>query len=111
VTLESILTEGALPRLTAITERHFRAKRELGPTADLKEEGFWWKDGRFHLNENYGFGETSLTFFYNQYEVAPYSMGVTEVEIPYAEIAHLLRPKLRQALISSGTPPPPAAAK
>jgi hypothetical protein len=111
VRLESILVDGALPRLTEIAERRFRAERDLSPTADLKEEGFWWKDGRFHLNENYGFGETSLTFFYNQYEVAPYSMGVTEVEIPYAEILELLRPEFRRGFSVSGTPRPPAAAK
>jgi hypothetical protein len=105
VKLESILTEGALPRLTEIAERHFRAERELSPTANLKEEGFWWEDGRFHLNDNYGFGENSITFFYNQYEVAPYAMGPTEVEIPYSEILDLLRPEFRNALTAPGTAP------
>jgi Protein of unknown function (DUF3298) len=98
VKLESMLVEGALARLTEIAERHFREERELSPTADLKEAGFEREDGHFHLNENYGFGEKSLTFFYNEYEIAPYSMGSTDVEIPYGEILELLRPGFRKGL-------------
>jgi hypothetical protein len=94
--LSDVLVEGALPRLTQIAERYFRKERELAPDADLKEAGFWWEDGRFHLNGNFAIGEKSLLFFYNQYEIASYVDGPTEIEIPFEEITALLRPKFRQ---------------
>jgi hypothetical protein len=101
VELASILSDGFPPRLTEIAERHFRAVRNLSPTANLKEEGFWWQDGRFDLNENYAIGETSLIFFYNTYEIASHADGPTRVEIPYAEIQDLLKPNFRKSLGAS----------
>jgi Protein of unknown function (DUF3298) len=61
------------------------------PSADLKEAGFWFKDGRFQSNENFGLTDKALLFEYNVYEIAPYVMGPTTVEIPLAEIRDLLR--------------------
>jgi hypothetical protein len=93
--LSDVLVEGALPRLTQIAERHFRKERELAPDADLKAEGFWWEDGRFHLNQNFALGEKSLIFFYNQYEITSYAAGPTEIEIPFEEIGELLKVEFR----------------
>jgi len=98
IKLASILKDGAMARLTAIAEVHFRQARKLTATAKLDEEGFGgvgfgWPDGRFALNDNYGFGEKALYFFFNDYEIAPHAMGATLVEIPYAEIRDLIRPE------------------
>jgi hypothetical protein len=78
--LASILKEGALPRLIAIAEVHFRNERKLAATAKLEDEGFNFPGG-FALDDNYGFGEKTLVFF-NPYEIAPGSMGPQDVEIP-----------------------------
>jgi hypothetical protein len=96
--LGSILKEGAMARLTAIAEVHFRQARKLTATAKLDQEGFGgigfgWTDGRFALNDNYGFGEKALYFFFNDYEIGPHAMGTTLVEIPYVEIRDLIRPE------------------
>jgi hypothetical protein len=96
--LGSILKEGAMVRLTAIAEVHFRQARKITATAKLDQEGFGgigfgWPDGRFALNDNYGFGEKALYFFFNDYEIGPHAMGTTLVEIPYAEIRDLIRPE------------------
>jgi len=92
VKLASILNEGAMTRLTAIAEAHFRQARNLSATAKLDDEGFGFPGGRFALNDNYGFSEKALLFFFNDYENAPHAMGPTPVEIPYAEIRDLIRP-------------------
>jgi uncharacterized protein len=92
VKLASILKEGTLARLTVIAEVHFRKERKLDALAKLENEGFWFPGGRFALNDNYGFGEQALCFFFNAYEIAPYFMGPTLVQIPYAEIRDLIRP-------------------
>jgi hypothetical protein len=92
IKLDSILKEGALGRLTAITEVHFREERKLAPTAKLVDEGFDFPGG-FKLNDNYGLGEKALVFAFNPYEIASYVMGATLVEIPYSEIRDLIRPE------------------
>jgi hypothetical protein len=89
--LADLLKPNSVPALTRIAEKYFREARELSPTADLEKEGFSFEAGRFHLNENFGLDGTHLYFTYNQYEIAPYVMGPTEVKIPLAEIRHLLR--------------------
>jgi hypothetical protein len=91
VMLDGLLDPGSLGRLTAIAEAHFRQERKLSATADLKQEGFTFEEGRFQLSEVYGFSASALIFVYNIYDIAPYSMGPTEVRIPYAEIRDLLK--------------------
>lgn len=80
--------------LTAIAEAIFRGNEEIPSDADLIEEGFWFKEGVFHLNENFVFNEESLDFLYEPYEVAPYSYGAIVVSIPRDKIKHLLKRKV-----------------
>lgn len=75
--------------LTVIAEPFFRKERDLPLDADLSEEGFWFVDNTFHLNENFYFVKGDLMIFYNNYEVTAYAMGPTEFKIPKADIAQL----------------------
>ena len=93
IKLLSILKDGAMARLTAIAETHFRRERKLAATVNLEHEGFTFPGGRFALNDNYACGGKALLFFFNEYEIASYSMGTTLVEIPYSEIRDLIRPE------------------
>jgi hypothetical protein len=93
IKLASILKDGAMARLTAIAEAHFRQERKLDATANLEAEGFTFPGDRFALNDNYGFGEKALLFYFNQGEIAYNYMGPTSVEIPYSEIRDLIRPE------------------
>jgi len=94
VKLASILKDGVSARLAAIAEAHFRKTRKLDGTAKLGDAGFDFPGGRFALNDNYGFGEKVLLFFFDDYEIAPHGVGTTLVEIPYTEIRDLIRPGL-----------------
>ncbi len=78
-----------MPWLTPIAEVYFRKARQLSPTADLKEAGFWFPDGRFKLNENFGLTDTALLFNFNMYEIAARSMGETRIAIPLTGIPGL----------------------
>jgi hypothetical protein len=86
IKLASILKEGAMARLTAIAEIHFRKERKAG-TLD-----FDLPDG-FALNDNYGFGKEELYFHYVPDNIESYVSGSQDVEIPYAEIRDLFRPE------------------
>lgn len=43
-------------------------------------------------NNNFWLSESAIHYAFNQYEIAPYAMGVIDVTIPYSELADLLSP-------------------
>lgn len=43
-------------------------------------------------NDNFWLDDKGITYSYNQYEIAPYSMGVINVSIPYSELTDILLP-------------------
>jgi hypothetical protein len=91
VELQTILKPGFEGQLVKAAEAAFRKQRELSPEADLLENGFEFRDNRFHLNDNYGFTPEGVVFFYNSYEIAPYAAGPSEVFISYSEILDWLK--------------------
>lgn len=44
----------------------------------------------FKLPENIGYNDEGIVFLYNAYEIAPYSTGIIEFEIPFNEIESYL---------------------
>lgn len=91
VRLEDICTN--IPELEKRAEAVFRKTYGMNPKANWSEEGFWFTDNVFHLNRNFSFENKTLTFVFNQYEIAPYSMGVFYIELPFSEINDLLKIK------------------
>lgn len=91
VTLDELLIPDGPDTLTAIAERAFRQKRRLAPGVSLDSAGFWFEGNIFRLNDNFALGNSGLLFTYNQYEIAPYALGPTEIVIPYGELRHILR--------------------
>ena len=89
--IADLVRPDALEALAGLAESEFRGVRRLAPDAKLDQEGFWFEGGRFRLNDNAGLGAHGLTFYYNDYEIAPHSMGPTEVRIEWAELRPLLR--------------------
>jgi Protein of unknown function (DUF3298) len=92
VKLTDILKPGALEQLTSMAESRFRDDHQLSATENLSEHSFGFPGDRFHLNDNYGIGDTALVFHFNPYEIGPGAMGDTEITISYAEMRHLLKP-------------------
>lgn len=77
-------------KLKSLAEMKFKEARELAPTADLIEEGFFW-DGVFAFPANIAFTNKGLYFMYNPYEAAAYAMGPTEFTISYEELKGILK--------------------
>lgn len=105
LSLTDVTKGGALPQLAATAEKHFREARKLAPDADLKQAGFWFKDGKFVLPENFGLAQDALIFYFNSYDIAPYYFGPTEVKIPYSEVYDLLRPEFLPVVSTSSSTP------
>ncbi len=91
ISLADILKLDYKNELNSIAEKFFRTDSKLTPEQNLEEAGYWFVDNKFSLNENFGIKNEGLVFFFNSYEIAPYSMGPTEIKVPYSEIRNLVR--------------------
>lgn len=89
--LTDLLVEGYEKQLNQIAEKIFRKHEELSDTASLKPD-YFFKDGKFALNQNFLITPLGLKFMYNIYEIKPYAAGRTTLLIPYAQIKNLLKP-------------------
>ncbi|MCC5915740.1 MAG: DUF3298 and DUF4163 domain-containing protein [Cryomorphaceae bacterium] len=72
-------------------ERKFRKDNNISDKTTLEEAGFWFEDNVFFLPENYGIDSSGLFFFYNAYEIAPYSEGAIILEFTWDQISPFLQ--------------------
>lgn len=91
IVLDSLLIVDGRDRLDEIGERFFRRYHEIDPDSTLGSAGFWIERRMFHLNDNFLFGDSGLTFVFNNYEIAPYALGDTELYLPYDSIGQVMR--------------------
>ena len=87
--LEMIFNPRSLEELRSLAEFSFRKKYDLSADVSLESAGYWFEDNTFDLSTNFAFTEQGLWFYYNNYEIAPYSMGASEIVVPYSIIMHL----------------------
>ena len=59
---------------------------------DLREKGYLYSMDMF-ASANFVLGKSGITFVYNPYEIAPYAMGMTELELSYDELEKILKKK------------------
>ncbi len=92
IALDDVLVAGYGPRLTRIAENQFRADNGIKPGMTLRDAGYiFFENDTFALNSNFWIGPNGVTFYYNTYEIAPYSMGTTELLLAYRQISDLIR--------------------
>jgi hypothetical protein len=90
LTMDDIILSEKKNELTAMVEKEFRLQKKLAPAEDLSERFFFEKD-RFHLPANIVCTPEGILFFYNNYEVAAYAEGQTEIILSYKSIRPFLR--------------------
>ncbi len=95
IQLTDIIREDQLDSLRAIAETIFMEQEKL---ADNDFTSYFFQDDVFALNENFLLRDSSLLFLYNVYEIKSYAEGITELEIPYKDIHHLMTPEGRKLL-------------
>jgi len=93
ITLDEIILQDKQAELTKFGEAEFRKLKVLTTEADLGQEGFWFENNKFYLNDNYLISDSSLIFYYNNYEITAYAFGPTELTIPYSRIRSLIGEK------------------
>jgi len=87
--LNMIFDTESLKELSNQGEMKFRAKQGLKKEESFEEAGYWFPDNEFYLTENFAFTQEGLLFYYNEYEIAPYSKGAIYFVVPYSLIMHL----------------------
>jgi hypothetical protein len=90
--LADFLVEGFEAKLNQLAEIEFRMDKQISPNKALNDEGFFFEDGRFQLNNNFAILDRSLLFYYNPYEIGPYSIGPTELELKLTDYVDLIKP-------------------
>jgi hypothetical protein len=84
------LTKGHEAELLSLAEAEF--KTQSGIRADEKNyDPYSFKDGKFHLTDNYMVTSAGLVFCYNPYEIAPYSFGLIELNLPYEKVKNMIK--------------------
>jgi hypothetical protein len=92
ITLDDIFVQGYGKKLLPSAEAIFRKQENLKPADKLGEEnGYFFENGRFILNDNFTFTDKGIKFLFNVYEIKPYAAGVTELEIPYESLKEILK--------------------
>ncbi len=89
LTLKDIFTVGFESKLNAILDKLIRKIYFLKPDDNLSEKiGLF--ENKIEFNNNFAITKHGIKFYYNPYEIAPYSVGFIEITIPYSELEEIL---------------------
>lgn len=92
IALTDIVNEENQKELIKIAEKYFRKLENLSDTESLSDK-FFFEAGNFTLANNFALTKEDLLFYYNVYEIKPYSGGNTTLKVPYKDIKHLISNK------------------
>jgi len=74
-----------------LLETEFRKVKGMSQGQSFADKGFYLNDGDFLLNNNIGLTDHSVVVHFNPYEIAPYSLGVTTLELDKSTLRNLLK--------------------
>ncbi len=88
---EDLFTPAYYKPLTDIILRSLMEKYQVTSPDSLLTKGFFNIED-IAPNNNFWMNDYGLHYTYNQYEIAPYSMGTIDVTIPYDDLTSILKP-------------------
>jgi hypothetical protein len=91
ITEESIFAPNYYKLLTTKIVENLMKKFEVDSPEELVNEGIFDVE-QIAPNNNFWINNEGVHYIYNQYEIAPYSMGPIEVTIPYEDIKSIIIP-------------------
>lgn len=77
--------------LSELIQRKIMADHKVKTLAELSDLGFDAPD-EIAPNANFMLTDVGITYCYNQYEIAPYAMGMTIVKLSWEELRPIIRP-------------------
>lgn len=95
--LEDIFTGDYKDALTDLIWNQLMAENDVTTHEALEDLGYG-STGEIAPTENFYLDKEGITFYYNLYDITPYSMGPVAVTIPFSMMEHLLsnNPIIRQ---------------
>jgi hypothetical protein len=94
--LRDVFVEGFEETLNKLIDRRFRQMKGLSSEERLDGEKGTLFENSIHFNRNFAFTDKGVRFFYNQYEIAAYAYGPTEIELTYPELQEILKQQFRE---------------
>lgn len=91
IVFDSLFKPGYDAKLNEIVEKEFRQKHALSPDTDLSDEGFQFENEQYYNKDNFALLPDGIKFYYNNYEIAPYSSGPSEVVVRYEKLKDIMR--------------------
>lgn len=92
--LGDLIHESSLDSMIQLGEKKFKTAKEIPVDSTLSSAGFWFENDKFYLPTNFALLEEGLKFFYDTYEIAPYSFGPTTLLFKKDELKPYVNPKL-----------------
>ena len=90
VTLENYFKPGYEKVLIPILERKLLEYAECSSRDELDDHGYFSNEPMF-VPENFEIRKDTIDFIFNQYDIAPYSTGITTLSVPEDEIRSIIR--------------------
>lgn len=93
--LGDIFISGFDDKLNKLIDKKYRADKNLKDTDRLDGEKGFLFENFIKFNDNFLLTKEGINFFYNNYEIAPYAVGPTELKFTYKELEEILRPEYK----------------
>lgn len=90
ITLDDVFKEGSKEKLSEMLLAQLMKKLNVATLNELQELAYL-QDTEMFPSNNFNLGKDNITFFYNVYEIAPYSSGTTEISLPYSDLKDILK--------------------
>ncbi len=90
ITEEDIFIEDFHDAVAQMLVDKIAGQNQVANPKELENIGFFSIDEIFP-NGNFVVDDTGITYYFNEYEIAAYVVGITHVHLPYSEIGGLLR--------------------
>lgn len=90
LSLPSLIRDTAFPDVQRLVIAKLAHRSKLKPGLPLSEGGYFTDAPE--LTENFFLTDKGLGFYWNQYEIAPYSFGPITVIIPWKELTGFIKP-------------------
>ncbi|MDA3942719.1 MAG: DUF3298 domain-containing protein [Bacteroidetes bacterium] len=96
-----LFTENAENSLIPLLNDAIRKRYEIHADSSLKSFGFFFD--QIEPTTNYWLGSGGIGFYFNSYEIAPYSFGHSNIYIPFESIEALMKEAVKQKLSQTQT--------
>jgi len=90
VTLDNYFKRGYEDVLLPVLERKLLEYAGCSSRDELDEHGYFSNEPMF-ISDNFEIRQDTIDFIYNQYDIAPYSTGITTLSVPETEIRSIIR--------------------